>query len=234
MWRPNFQLLRSLVPDGKLDAADVTYASLCKLLKSHFTKKQSVMVHRFNFNTRVRKSSESIAEYIAALRELARNCNFGTTEILEEMLRDRLVCGVNHQGMQRKLLSEGDISYADALVLAQSIEAAEDDIKLLGRSAPSPQVVNFTQRRDKFQFPSPPTSPTCYRCGEPHLAPACPHIKKVCMYCNKIGHLAKVCRTKLRDSRKSHPPGTSDTKPKKPPQKEHYVQQQLPTCWGEI
>ena len=66
------------------------------------------------------------------------NCNFGSKERLEEMLRDRLVCGVNHQlqGIQRKLLSEGDISYTDALALAQSIESAEDDAKKLGGPAP--------------------------------------------------------------------------------------------------
>ena len=51
------------------------------------------------------------------------NCNFGSKERLEEMLRNRLVCGINHQGIQR--LSEGDISYTDALPLAQSIESAE-------------------------------------------------------------------------------------------------------------
>ena len=105
-----FKLLRSLVPDGKLDADDISFDSLVGLLKSHYKKKQSVVVHWFNFNTRARKPSESIADYIAALRELAMNCNFGSKERLEEMLRDHLVCGVNHQGIQRKLLSEGDIS----------------------------------------------------------------------------------------------------------------------------
>ena len=51
------------------------------------------------------------------------------------MLRDRLVCGVNHQGIQHKLLSEGDISYTDALAPAQSIESAEDDARKLGGPA---------------------------------------------------------------------------------------------------
>ena len=108
------KLLRSLVSEGKLDVDGITYDSLAKLLQSHYKKKQSVVVHRFNFNTCSRKSAESIADYIAALRELALNCNFGSQERLEELLRDRLICGVNHEGIQRKLLSEGDISYADA------------------------------------------------------------------------------------------------------------------------
>ena len=70
-----FKLLRSLVPDGKLDVDDITYDSLVGLLKSHYKKKQSVVVHQFNFNTRARKLSESIADYIATPRELAMNCS---------------------------------------------------------------------------------------------------------------------------------------------------------------
>ena len=109
-----------------------------------------------------RNPSESIADYIAALRELAMNCNFGSKERLEEMLRDRLVCGVNHQGIQPKLLSEGDISYTDALALAQSIELPEDDAKKLGCSA-FLQPVHYTPKG--VNLASSRTSPTCYRCG---------------------------------------------------------------------
>ena len=36
-----FKLLRSLVPNGKLDADDITYDSLVRLLKSLYKKKQS-------------------------------------------------------------------------------------------------------------------------------------------------------------------------------------------------
>ncbi len=89
----------SLVPDGKLDAEEVTYASLVELLQSHYTKKQSIIVHRFHFNCRSRKTDESIAEYVAALRELALNCKFEKKELLEEMICDRFVCGVNHPGL---------------------------------------------------------------------------------------------------------------------------------------
>ena len=201
------KLLRSLAPDGKLDAEGVMYDSLVELLKSHFKNKQPVVIHRFNFNTRLWKPCESIADYIAALRELAMNCNFGSKE---EMLRDRLMCGVNHSGIQRKLLCKGDVSYKDALALAQSIEAAEDDAqKLVGSTTPVQQPVNFTLQ--KSNSPSPPCSVLCYRCGGPHLAPVCPHNNKVCRYCKKEGHLAKVCHAKLRNAGKTNPSSSSAT-----------------------
>ena len=126
-----FKLLQSLVPDGKLDVDAITYDTLVGLLKSNY-KKESVVVHRFIFNTHARKPSESITNNIAALRELAMNCNFGSKERLEETLCDHLVCGVNHQGIQCKLLSKVDISYTLALALAQSVES---DAKKLGGPA---------------------------------------------------------------------------------------------------
>ncbi len=110
-----YKLLRSQVPDSKFDAEGVTYASLVELIQSHYTKKQSIIVHRFNFNCRSRKIDESIAEYIAALRELALTCKFEMKELLEGMIRDHFVSAVNHPGIQHKLLSEDDLTYNDAI-----------------------------------------------------------------------------------------------------------------------
>ena len=52
------------------------------------------------------------------------------------MLRDRLICGVNHPGIQRKLLSEGELSFEQALAFAQSIETAEQDAAKLAGGTP--------------------------------------------------------------------------------------------------
>ena len=41
----------------------------------------------------IRKSGKSVATYIAELKRLCEDCTFG--EFLQEMLRDRMVCGIN-------------------------------------------------------------------------------------------------------------------------------------------
>ncbi len=73
---------------------------------------------------------------------------FEKKELLEEMIHDRFVCGVNHPGIQRKLLSEGDLIYNDAIKLAQTIEASERDYKKLGGGStggPAPaKILNYT------------------------------------------------------------------------------------------
>ena len=132
---PTYKLLRSLVPDGKLDADDVTYDSLVKLLKDYYDPKPSPIVQRFHFNSRSRGPSESVSAYGAALRDLALKCDYG--DYLQDMLRDRLVCGVNHRGIQRKLLAETGLTYESAYTLALAAEASERDTEALQRSTKS-------------------------------------------------------------------------------------------------
>lgn len=69
-----------------------------------------LIVQRYKFNTRTRGPGESIARYTTALRQLSVHCEYGAS--LDDMIRDRLVCRVNHEGIQRKLLAEKDLTYA--------------------------------------------------------------------------------------------------------------------------
>ena len=47
------------------------------------------------------------------------------------MLRDRLVCGVNHQVIQKRLLAEKSLTFEEALEIALLVEAADNDVKHL-------------------------------------------------------------------------------------------------------
>ena len=79
-------------------------------------------MQRFKFNTRTRKVAESVATYVAELKSLGEHCEFG--DKLNEMVRDRLVCGVNDIRIQNRLLRESKLTYDKALELAQSVEVA--------------------------------------------------------------------------------------------------------------
>ena len=70
----------------------------------HQSPKLSKIVQRFKFNPSVRKSEETVRTYVAELRKLSEHCDYG--DQLTEMLRDRLVCGINDVRIQTKLLSE--------------------------------------------------------------------------------------------------------------------------------
>ena len=67
-----YKLIRSLAPDG-LDSK--SYADMVKLVKDYYNPKASPIVQRFHFNSRSRAQGESIASYVAALRDLALHCD---------------------------------------------------------------------------------------------------------------------------------------------------------------
>ena len=85
--------------------ADKTFQELVRMMTNHKDPKPNSIAERSKFNNRDRKPGQSIAEYIAELRRLTAHCNFGT--ILQDMLRDRLFCGLKKWHKQQRLLTEG-------------------------------------------------------------------------------------------------------------------------------
>ena len=62
------------------------------------------------------------------------------------MIRDRVVCGVNDDAIQKRLLAEGDkLTLTKALTLAQSYETAVKDATTLVPNDASSQQINRVQ-----------------------------------------------------------------------------------------
>ena len=82
--------------------------------------------------------------FVAALRQLSEFCAFGGA--LEQMIRDRIMVAVNSEKIQLRLLAEPDLTHAQCLQLAQSMESAEVD------------GVRYKEARKirKWKYPLPP------------------------------------------------------------------------------
>jgi len=141
---------------------------------------------------------------------LAKYCEFGDT--LPIMLRDGLVCGVNHEGIQRQLLAEKNLIYKIAHELALNLEAeakGNKDISSQQTSQQTEPIVNYTkgmkQRSGKTTHPraiKPSDGKlTCYHCG----ASQCKFCTAECHRWHKTGHNVKVCNS--RPDAKSHHSG---------------------------
>ena len=118
-----YQLLSSLVAPAKL--GEKSYGELVKTMSEHHDPPPSEIVHHFKFHTRTLAAGESIAVYVAALHALGQTCVFGDS--LEDRLRDRLVCGVNDDKIQHRLLGVTDtnLDFKKGFELAMSMEAAD-------------------------------------------------------------------------------------------------------------
>ena len=224
-----YDILESLLAPAPLDEA--TLDTLVLTLEEHFQPKPNVIAQRFTFHQRNQKPTESIAEYLAALRKLAIDCDFGAKEVLEATLRDRLVGGIRNTALQKKLLSTKNLTFKDACDVAKSVEAAEANAKAIGNAHASTTtttsvhtVAKYKQKRDKPSTVSPldqKKQQPCYRCGRRnHLPSACKFTDATCHSCGKKGHIAPVCHSRPKQPqapRKRPQYGSHQPKPT------HYV-----------
>ena len=120
-----FKLISSLVAPDK--PGDKTFDELLSLTKDHFSPKPSIIVERYKFNSKVRQPGQSVSQFVAELRHLAQDCDYG--EILNDMLRDRLVCGISDDRIQRRLLSESTLKFDKAWEIARAMELAAQNAK---------------------------------------------------------------------------------------------------------
>ena len=166
-----YKLIRNLVNPRK--PTDKSFTELVNLVKNHLNPRPSSMVYRFKFNSRFRQPEETIQQYVAELRNLSEHCEFN--DQLEKMLRDRLVCGVNDERIQRRLLAESQLEFKKAMELATTMETADRNTRdlnhgnagNLNEKPKEPQVNRVTKEPPKQKQPprNPRQSKECYRCG---------------------------------------------------------------------
>ena len=167
---------------------DVGFDDMCTAMTTLLQPQPSEIVQRFCFNTRLRQPQESIATYVTQLKRLAETCDFGDAARLNEMMRDRLVCGVANEKWQR-LLAEDNLTYGKAFKLLLSMEAPEKEAKNLSsnvnggslatqvhklhhRHARQHSTRNPQVKRDDGTKSDKTTKP-CYRCGGEHNSDKC-------------------------------------------------------------
>ena len=180
--------LRRNVAPAKVD--DKTFDELVKVMSDHCNPSPSVIMQRYKFNTRGRQPNESVMTYVAELRALAEHCKF-PTDFLNELLRDRLVCGINDQQIQRRLLAKRDLKLQDAIDEAMSCENATKDYKAL-QLAPEDTAQPLLKVKMAKGQTSPPVR--CFRCNKTgHNAASCRFKSVRCHQCGKTGHLKAAC-----------------------------------------
>ena len=174
------------------------------VLREHFHPRPSVTVARFRFFTCSRHVNEPVQGYIARLRQLSRDCQFGS--FLDEMIRDRLVCGIKSELIQSRLLSEPELSLQKATEMAVALETAgRNQLELAGAAGPGEQSSESTvqriqtsaesqqsrdsRRTSKHYKPSDLKAQKCWRClSNKHQEAECYFKRERCFRCSKYGH----------------------------------------------
>lgn len=203
-----FDLARSLLSPAAPDTKTLT--QILAVLKDHFAPQPSEIVCRNAFYKRNQGPGESVSVFMAELRRLAQNCNFAN---LEEMLRDRLVCGLRNDKVQNRLFAMKKLTFKIALEEALAAEAADLSTREVrgaesaSDAAPNSTDVNAVRRsQDEYSRRSSEAMKAqtgrkmnpCYGCGGAHNRESCRFRDAQCRFCKKTGHIERVCLMKQR------------------------------------
>ena len=120
------------------------------------------------------------------------------------MLRDRFVRGIVHPAVQKRLLTEPDLTFAKAVTVVQAVELAEKGAQQIQSSVDKgpKEVHKFSTTNAK-----PPgaaknkdsdksTNAHCYRCGGNHNQQSCRFKSKTCHFAINVVTLPKCVRAR--------------------------------------
>jgi len=135
-------------------------------LAKHLAPQPLVIAERFRFHRRNQNAGKSVAEFRVAIQKLSEHRRIRTT--LNDALRDRLVCGLVNEYIQRKLLVEADLTHDRAKATAIAAETAvKDAVELRHQPASSAAAAEVNKLKYTAHKPiSTQQSQQRTRCGK--------------------------------------------------------------------
>ena len=158
--------------------------------------KQNITVERYKFNTHTQKTDQTIDEYVMELKLIAKNCGYG--ELEDDLVRDRIVCGVTSGQIKERLLREEELTLEKTMRICRAAEESKKQVKLMHDDKPTSihgiKQEHKSQKKGKA-LPKPPSKQQCGNCGKSHPKRQCVAYGKECRKCGKLSHFAKFCRS---------------------------------------
>ena len=183
-------------------------AKILELWETYCLGKTNIIYERYRFNNRNQDAGESIDTYASNLRSLSDTCNFGALK--DEMIRDRIVCGVRDSSLRKKLLQVPELTLQKCIDMCRSVEATSTQLEAMSAQTshvPPPPEVNFVKTPSKGADKSPIVK-DCRFCGQTHEMERskCPAFGKICSVCQRENHFALKCSHKKKPHKTKKPP----------------------------
>ncbi|XP_072395253.1 uncharacterized protein [Diabrotica undecimpunctata] len=176
------------------------YDTVLGELENYFTPKKNVIYERFLFYNRKQEEGELFDTDLTDLRKLAKNCEFG--DVLDSMIRDRLVLGTINKDLQEKMLQNHELTLqkfkevqSSQTLNVYSVKGGNGNQTARGKASNN----NFNTGRSKRweQEENSRKSGQCRKCGRDHEFRRCPAFGKMCNKCLYYNHFAKMCNNRI-------------------------------------
>jgi len=182
---------------GLTDEARNDVSQIIQALQRYVDGHVNETVERRTFRKRVQQQGETFDDFLISLRELAKTCKFCSDTCKEKSIRDQIIEGCSDGDTIEDLLQESDLSLAKAVTICRSREAAKRHRHEIHTTEMSGVAGVSAMHKPRQQQQM--AGPICQGCGYPvHQGGRrqCPAYNQVCMSCHKVGHFAKVCRSR--------------------------------------
>lgn len=107
------------------------YDVIKERFENYFVVKRNVIFERVKFNRRIQAEGETVDTFVTALYCLAEYCGYGTLQ--DEMIRDRIVVGLNDVKLSERLQTDPDrdLTLQKAVQQARESEAVKKQQALI-------------------------------------------------------------------------------------------------------
>ena len=201
-------IMTSFIFDSPDD--NVKYDKVKEKIDNHFVVRRNTIYERAKFNQRVQGADEPVDSFITALYCLVEYCEYGS--LRDEMIRDRLVVGLQNAKLSERLQMDATLSLEKAVNMARQSESVRIQQEVVRNASgsgdkKSSNVVavkssrfkgnkkqEFGRRPNvKISKSSKPSNsahkPTCQRCGNSfYNRQVCPARDATCHKCGDKGH----------------------------------------------
>ena len=171
-----------------------TVDSILQKFESYCQPKRNVSYERFIFMSRKQKKNESFDDYIIALKNLVKSCDY--EHLADSLVRDAIIMGVNDKKIQEVLLRENNPGIDKCINIARASERARQHAVHISNDQESDTEPMEVDKVHKMK----PVKNTikCKFCGTYHKFGRnnCPAYGKKCSNCNGNNHFQSVCMRK--------------------------------------
>lgn len=223
-WKRTFENFMAVLPREDLDKLAVLsnfvspsifqhiedcpdYKTSIETLQALFIKPKNEVFARHLLATRKQTPTETLDEYLQALKALSKDCNFENVtavQYCEESVRDAFIAGLQSNLIRQRLLENKTLDLKTMFDQARSLESAMKSSEsystpdtLVNAAVPAKSSKSQDSQKNTLAAAVETTSSTCYFCGNNrHPRSKCPAKEAICAKCQKRGHYAKVCQSK--------------------------------------
>lgn len=185
------------------------YDEAIQTLQALFVKPRNEIFARHVLATRRQQATETLDEYLQALKTLSKDCNFKNVtanQYCEESIRDAFIAGLQSNLIRQRLLENKTLDLKTMFDQARALESAMRSSE--SYTVPQQPINAAVPPISQCSLPFPADTggtlaaaasegPSCFFCGNnKHSRSRCPAREAVCLNCRKKGHFAKVCKGK--------------------------------------